>query len=345
MKAPENHVGASEKGWEFQRHLSEPFVYALEKAFHDEGWWREVILDAKVIVALRNDYLNVYFRGQSLFKVWCADKTGELLASTHPKYLLDPQLGGQITLKAGAGGKRNYDLGSLREPLLTSWHDGALERLKKAARYYSGLEKTGCHKAAAGRDDILDAEVTFRREAAAASEDEEAKKLPRIDLLRVVRAGDDCAALEFWEAKHFQNPELGSKGHRVKNGDSGDYDVEREVIAQIRDYRDILERNADAIVASYSKACEQLVRIHAGTGRYGADSIIGEVASGKRRLLIGPGGRPMVNLLVFGFDEAQKVASAGAFADLDRKVRAAGGGKLRKVGDAAQAFARSGKPS
>lgn len=340
MKRSEGDSGFTGETWQFRRHLSEPFVAALEEAALNQVWWQEVLSDRDVIVALRNEYINVYYRGQSLFYVGFSD--GRIVASTHPKYLIDPSLNGQVRLTENEEGENAFDVSFLKETMLTGWYDGALQRLKKAAAYFSGPEKTGCHAASSGRDDILDVEIAFKRVKDPAGGTEEARRqIPRIDLLRLVGVQDGLASLEFWEAKAFGNTELGSMGYRAQD-DIGPHDVEREVIAQIADYRDILNKNAEAVVSSYRTACQQLVRIYAETERFGSNSIIGEIASGQRKLQIGTGDEARVNLLLFGFDDAQKARSQASFRDLERKVHEFGGGKLRAIGNAKRAFRSEG---
>lgn len=310
--------------WTFKRHLSDDFLEALVAKSSTKEWWKEVLADRDVIVALRNDYLNVYHRGQALFTVKFA--RGQLSVYTHPKYLIDPALNKPVRFANG-----RFLVPNTEETLLTAWHDGALARLKRAATIYSGSEKEGCHEAAAGRSDILDVEIAFRR---IDKEFEEDRTIPRIDLLRVVEDGGG-AALEFWEAKAFGNVELGSMGYRLSNLNRTDQ-VHRAVLGQIEDYRQIIEQHGADLVASYRKACEQLSQIFCGAGRFGSDTLIGRIGTGDIPLRIGPGGRIEVNLLVFGFDEAQKKASKPALDQLKQAL--AGTGRLRAVGEAKRAF-------
>ena len=61
-----------------------------------DSWWRDVLQDENLIIAVREEYLNVYWRGQSLFKVEL--KGDQIVASTHPKYLLNPAISGTVPL-------------------------------------------------------------------------------------------------------------------------------------------------------------------------------------------------------------------------------------------------------
>lgn len=318
--------------WTFKRHLTEPFVEALVAEAAKGGWWSDVLADRDVIVALRDDYLNVYHRGQALFTVTLSS-AGRLQATTHPKYLIDPALKSQVRFDG-----RTYLHNQKQEHLLGEWYDGALSRLKKSAALYSGAEKTGCHVATRGRNDLLDVEIVFRREKL--DGDDPARDLPRIDMLRLVPDGPDVAALEFWEAKVFGNKELGSMGYNAKaEAEPNPVFIKRDVLDQIEDYSNIIKQHLDDLVSSYSIACKQLATIYAGHDRFSSDSIIGQVASCDRRLVAGPGGEPQVNLLLFGFDAAQKKSSTAAFTQLKTELAKRGKAKLRAVGDPAGAFA------
>jgi hypothetical protein len=91
-----------------------PFREALETLAHQDGWW------------------NVYWQGQSIFKV--SFKGGKVTASTHEKYLLNPDLEDQIPLIDG-----RFDFGKVAERMLTREYEGAktLKKLKRAAALYS----------------------------------------------------------------------------------------------------------------------------------------------------------------------------------------------------------------
>ncbi len=48
----------------FMRGLSPEFVRALEAlAKSKQSWWRDVLEDKGLIIAVRNQYLNVYWQG------------------------------------------------------------------------------------------------------------------------------------------------------------------------------------------------------------------------------------------------------------------------------------------
>ena len=53
----------------FNRGLCDAFVEVLNNEYEKGGWWRNLVDDAETFVAIRDDYLNVYYRGNSLLKL------------------------------------------------------------------------------------------------------------------------------------------------------------------------------------------------------------------------------------------------------------------------------------
>jgi hypothetical protein len=76
----------------FKRGLCNHFIEMLANEADKGGWWADVLADPKLVIALRGTYLNVYWRGASLFLV--RDGASGLNVTTHEKYLLDPGLKG-----------------------------------------------------------------------------------------------------------------------------------------------------------------------------------------------------------------------------------------------------------
>ena len=92
---------------------NEAFLEGLRKLSAQESWWRDVLADRWLLIAIRDEYLNVYWQGQSIFRV--AFQNGEVIATTHPKYLLNPDLSGQIPLIG-----RSFDLEKIIEARFSS---------------------------------------------------------------------------------------------------------------------------------------------------------------------------------------------------------------------------------
>src|SRR4051794_26961321 len=84
----------------FQRALSNTFIQNLaSEAAKGKGWWSDVLADDRLLIAVRDSYLNVYWHGQSLICV--TSNSSGLKATTHQKYLMDPQLASQVELNDG----------------------------------------------------------------------------------------------------------------------------------------------------------------------------------------------------------------------------------------------------
>lgn len=83
----------------FSRYLSPEFVSALDRLTHrpEGNWWRDVLALRDLVLAVRRDALNIYYRGASIFSI---ERQGDrLLPTTHAKYLTRRQQG-QVALQA-----------------------------------------------------------------------------------------------------------------------------------------------------------------------------------------------------------------------------------------------------
>lgn len=272
----------------FNRHLGSALIDQLEAAAKIGGWWKDVLADPNLVVGLRGKYLNVYWRGQSLFYVEAG--TTALKITTHAKFLIDPALNEQVSLT-----KRKFDVDRLSEPVFISEYTGpeTLKKLKTSAGLYSGDEKTGCHEIAVnGRNgNILDVEITFPGKVSRGNGGGD-KTGPRVDFASVERDGDH-ARLVFWEAKTYQNSELRANPPRKPS-----------VLEQIDIYRKYLADHRDEVERSYTEMAKNLVAIKAMGWQRSLSPLIQEIAAGKRRLSLEA--EPKIGLLIFGFDAAQR---------------------------------------
>lgn len=265
---------------DFRRGIRNPaFLDALGDLAAKDGWWREVVRDPSLIIGIRDEYLNVYWQGQSLFKVGFVH--GAVTATTHPKYLLNPDLSGQVTFDIGAGA-----FAQLKEnAILRAWEPGVtLGRMKRAASLFSGDEKIGVQAIASAHPDTIDVEIAFP------ATEETVRSVPRIDLAVIEDRGGE-AHLVFWEAKLLANPELRSKG-------------EKNVVRQIEAYRRIVDTFLGDILASYRTVAGNLATIAASSG--GARVLgpgLAAVAAGAPLVLADP---PEIGLLVYGYDAPQR---------------------------------------
>lgn len=269
----------------FDRALNDTFVNCLAEEAAAGGWWRDVLADPKLLIAPRRADLNVYWRGQALFNVRCP--RGQIVVSTHEKFLVDPALAEQVPLVGG-----RFDTAASLERALIRDYEGpaTLAKMKRAATLFSGEEKSGCHEIAVANATVLDVEIAFPGRYATAEDSE--KSAPRIDLASVEAAGEDVR-LVFWEAKAYANGELRAFG-----------DGAAPVCGQVETYRLALAQHRTDIEASYAAVAANLVAFKDMGWTRALSPLIEAVGRRERRLTLGE--TPKVGLLVFGFDNAHK---------------------------------------
>jgi hypothetical protein len=263
----------------FKKGISEEFVQALKKWNH----WEEIIRDRDLFVAIRDESINVYFQGCSLFKISC---DGELSLETHYKYLVRPNL--ENPYLSWVGDTPPVD--DLGQTILTKTFD--IASLKKSSRWYAEPEKAGLHQILKYNDNIVDLEVVLSHKSddEATGKDWEGKSrrvADRIDFAAVQKK-DGLPFIVFFEAKRFANPELRSRK------------PEPPVVGQIRKYESFMQKHRSEMETSYRRVCQNLVDLGL-PNRY--DSRVKEVAESPERLAIDP----EVRLVVFDFDEDQRV--------------------------------------
>jgi hypothetical protein len=156
-------------GWEFKHGLEKEFIKELESMAEQGGWFAQVLADPDLILGIRNNYMNVYWHGQSLFKI---EPHGKV--STHPKYLLDPGLSKAVTFDGTV-----FKVGGADE--LTKEYDPktTLNRMKKAAKLYAGDETKGVRAVIRANPNVVDTEVAFNSER---QQEENGSYTQRIDL-------------------------------------------------------------------------------------------------------------------------------------------------------------------
>jgi hypothetical protein len=254
-----------------------PFLKALETLAHQDSWWKDVLADKSLIIGVRDEYLNVYWQGQSIFKV--SFKGGKVTASTHEKYLLNPDLKDQVSLVDGS-----FDFVKVADRMLTRNYEGAatLGRLKKAAALYSGREKEGVHEIATSNPSVVDVEIAI----SAAGVPDVVKKLPRMDIasLETAESGVD---LVFWEAKTFSNPELENE----------------DVVDQIKGYQAVIGAYHADFAESYWWVAKNLVEMEKwSNGARNLTPVIRDAAKGARINV----SNSTIGLLVYDFTADQR---------------------------------------
>lgn len=271
---------------QFRKGLSDEFLRQLAEEANNGSWWTDVLNDYKLFIGIRDNRLNVYWHGQSLFSV----RPG-LKVSTHVKFLVDPKLKEQVQL---VGGK--FELSALEvRGFISEYKDSeTLNKMKTAASLFAGREKKGCHEVILFNPNVIDREIAFPGILSPNDGDSDGRP-GQMDLLSL-EPEDGTARLVFWEAKHFTNGELRALGPDVA------------VCKQIARYRKYLREHRDEIEASYKRVVKDLVALDkmrrgVNPGFKPLPSLISEVIEGRPLTL---GTEPKVGLVIFGFDKAQR---------------------------------------
>jgi hypothetical protein len=284
-------------GFHFKRGLNPGFMKELKSLAKQGGWFAEVLADPDLIIGIRNNYMNVYWRGQSLFKIeWKGgdeDEDGSLEFSTHPKlefstqpkYLLNPELSKKVIFNG-----LEFQIGGNKELTTEYEANKTLDRMKRAAKLYAGDEKKGVHAIIRKNLDVIDTEVAFNSRA----EEDDHQNTPRIDLA-CFEDVKGTIRIRFWEAKLYANPELKAIG-----------DTEAPVVGQVRRYRKLIEKHRDEILRSYRLVARNLVEMAQWVvPERKIGGLVRQVAEvpEKEVVIDDP---PIVGLLIYGFNADQK---------------------------------------
>lgn len=136
-----------------------------------ESFWSKILKDSRFIVAIRDNYLNVYFYGQSVAEIRYDQSRKCLRYKTHKKYIGEDK-----------SGYKYVEIKELEDV------DFLISNIKK----YCHIEKTCSYNFLLESKRCIDVEVTFSG----------VKK--SIDFVLLSENGE----LEFYEAKYASNPEI-----------------------------------------------------------------------------------------------------------------------------------------
>ena len=249
----------------FNRGLEREFVEKLNEMYERGDWWHKFVDDRDLFLAIRDNYLNVYYRGCSLLKLSYKNRT--VVGEINYKYLLRPHIGKSEYVGIVDGRP------SLPEGLFLDRVDRVHE-LKAMARKYAGDEKTGVHNIIRANENVVDVEVAFGGSSNL-----------RIDLA-ALKPTDRGAVLVFFEAKHFSNQGLRAN----EDGSPG-------VLRQIDAYSEILRTNQEQVVSSYRRVLNNMIDLRGVRERHPArHRILERTVDAEIQL------DDKVGLVVFGFD-------------------------------------------
>jgi hypothetical protein len=279
--------------YEFKRGISNPdFIDALKKNYAQGGLWKKIVDDKDLFIGIRDESINVYFKGNSLLKIRFED--GNLKAYTHFKYLLKNKIKSPY-IRFGFDQKIDFSKESLRHYFYNEF--SSMDTLKRTSRPYVGVEKDGVHKIVKANSNVIDVEIALTQEAEDREKDEqgiiekEDPSNPRIDFA-AFRRSTNGIELQFFEAKHFSYTKaLRIKGHKKSP----------RVMEQIHDYKKLLIKYERDIEKSYKNVCKNLVELLPSSM---IQKAVKEIAGKKDfRVCIEP------RLVIFGFDEDQRTGN------------------------------------
>ena len=258
----------------FDRGLDQAFVCRLNEMYEESSWWRAFVDDKELFLAIRENYLSVYYRGASLLRLeW---KDGEVGGQVHYKYILRPRVGSKYEyarIEMAEGGICLPQSKNLFMEDVTCVAD-----LKTAAKPHTGPEKTGVHEIIRANPHVLDTEVGFPREER------------YVDFAALIETREGVK-IRFFEAKHFTNSSLRSR------------DGCPPVIEQVNVYQRLLESNFGRLIDSYRRVCGNLYCLRGLAERYPErHAILKRVAEEEVKLCIDTEPR----LVVFGYDSNQE---------------------------------------
>jgi hypothetical protein len=234
---------------------------------------------AELFVAIRENYLNVYWNGNSLLKLRLDGE--RLVGETHYKYLLQPDAPRPyVSVVDGVAAIPDASALFLRDI-------GDVQALKRAATVYGDEEKAGVHRIVRNNPGVIDVEVAFGLDAGS----EAAPSSRRIDFA-ALRPTAKGAEIAFYEAKLFANKDVRAAG-----------DTLPRVIQQIAGYRQLLNEHRCQLMESYRKVCGNLAELRGVRERYTLPlDTMREIFAGERALHVSDS----VSLVVFGFDADQR---------------------------------------
>ena len=264
----------------FKRGLDDEFVRRLNYLYdEDQSWWRCFVEDEGSLVAIRDNYLNVYYLGASILKLeW---SSGGIVGSIHYKYVVRPSVPRKHEyLTVGPDGTIRLPT----QPTTLLFDNLNVSDLKKAARAYTQAEKKGVHQIARqSRNAVLDLEVAIS----------DGRKAQRVDIAALVDR-NGAIVLRFFEVKTCADNRLNKQREDAP-----------KVVGQIKDYSRLLCEHHDEILASYRRVCEnfhQLKGLAAHPAHVRRRAMIDAIVRRSKPLELDN----LPRLVVFDFDADQK---------------------------------------
>jgi len=286
---------------EFHRRL--PCNWDSRPGEKPEWWWN--MLDCRfdvagtpqpLFLAIRNDSLNAYAEGQSIFKI-SFGKDGEPSAKIHHKYVCKGAEGVKyLTLRGDKINGKTYEGSAM------------LDKWVANARCYREGEKKGIAQILAKNGCVIDVEMGLPASRVGDHTDEHGA--PRMDIVALEKDGDTLKIV-FYEMKLFSNSSLRARSHIP------------EVLAQLKRYETWINNDdrKEQIVSAYRNACKILIKLNGIRYRKAGKDVhrFIEQAAAKTAMEIDPKPR----LIIFEFDYDPK-RQCGAWTGQEEDLRQGG---------------------
>lgn len=303
------------------RALDPAFLDALEELATDStgNWWRDVLQHPDLVLAVRRNSINAYYRGASIFRIgW---KPGQVIPFTHAKYLVRPTQ----TYVALERGEFRFDARDVLQKTYLGME--TLNEMCRAASRYAGAEKAGLHPMLAGNADVIDAEIALTRLSSPDDDGEEEidvseRRQDRIDAA-IATLENGVPTIRFYEAKHFTNSALRASGDNLPN-----------VVHQVTDYEKALEAYRAELSAGYVETARALLRFNDMRMQAFGESAARSIAPAIRQIAETeppPVIDTLPHLIIYGFDKAQR--DDPAWGKHLAKLQAAIPGRVRAIGN------------
>lgn len=145
---------------------------------NNSSYFQKMVDDKDLFIAIRNEYINVYYYGQNISKITFSKRQNKIKWEVHKKYI-------------GKKNERGYEV--IPDNYLEN-----VTKLKENICRFIGKEKRQVKKHILNDSTrcIIDVEVGFGIERA------------YIDYVAIEKTSEDEKMLVFYEAKHFDNSEI-----------------------------------------------------------------------------------------------------------------------------------------
>jgi hypothetical protein len=280
---------------EFARRIRPAALASLRHLAEKPGtnWWKDLMElwrpsgstaeDQGLRLAVRNNYLNFYRRGQSVARVQFS-RAREPYVSTHVKYAFGEETTGQVYAQMRNGT-------DIRDPKTgqTLIYEGSstLHKWIERADKHKGPEKTCVDELIACNSSIIDVEMGLP-----ASGDR--KTAQRMDCVALEREGDGIRIV-FWEAKMIDDARLRSE-------------TMPEVMFQLKTYRAYLAVNdhARCVENAYQTLCHLLIDMHQMAAQFPDRPALDPLVIAASKEASGLKVDPMPRLVIFGGEQYRK---------------------------------------